>query len=37
MVDELMTVTILPGKRGRKAGGIYFDPESVRVEWRVPD
>jgi len=36
VVDDLLTVTILPGKRGRKAGGIYFDPESVRLEWRTP-
>ncbi|MBO0822424.1 MAG: recombinase family protein [Actinobacteria bacterium] len=34
VVDMLVTVTILPGKRGRKAGGIYFDPETVRITWR---
>ena len=28
-IDALMTVTILPTRRGR-----VFDPESVRIEWR---
>lgn len=33
VVATLVDVTILPGKRGRKAGGIYFDPESVTIEF----
>lgn len=32
VIDTLMTVTILPGARGRKPGGGYFDPDSVRVD-----
>jgi hypothetical protein len=35
VVDELMDVTILPGKRGRKTGGIYFDPETVHIDWKI--
>jgi DNA invertase Pin-like site-specific DNA recombinase len=31
VVDGLATVTLLPGKRGRGS----FDPETVRVEWKV--
>lgn len=34
VVDSLVSVTILPGKRGRKPGGIYFDPETVDIQWR---
>lgn len=29
-----LRVTVLPGKRGRKPSGIYFDKETVRVEFR---
>lgn len=42
IVDALMTVTILPARRGRPAGfrpGVtktYFNPEAVRVEWKQP-
>lgn len=36
VVDALVKVTILPGRRGRKVGGHYFDPASVRIEWRAP-
>jgi site-specific DNA recombinase len=36
VVDALVTVTILPGRRGRKVGGHYFDPASVRIEWKAP-
>jgi hypothetical protein len=36
VVDTLMTVTILPGMRGRKAGGVYFDPGTVQREWKSP-
>lgn len=35
VVDMLVTVTILPGKRGRKPNGAYFDPESVRITWKA--
>lgn len=31
---DLMQVTILPVRPGRKPGGAYFDPESVAIEWR---
>jgi site-specific DNA recombinase len=34
VVDTLMTVTLLPAPRGRRPGGSYFDPESVRIKWR---
>jgi DNA invertase Pin-like site-specific DNA recombinase len=34
VVDLLMTVRILPGKAGRKAHGIYFDPHSVEIKWK---
>ena len=42
IVDALMTVTILPARRGRPAGfrpGVtktYFNPDAVRVEWKQP-
>ncbi|MFK0154605.1 recombinase family protein [Streptomyces sp. NPDC090493] len=46
IVDALMTVTILPSRRGRPAGyqvpkdgaptASYFRPESVRIEWKHP-
>ncbi|MEV7092851.1 recombinase family protein [Amycolatopsis sp. NPDC051045] len=31
--ETLATVTILKATRGRKAGGGYFDPKSVRIDW----
>lgn len=34
VVDTLMVVTLLPAPRGRRPGGGYFDPDSVRIEWR---
>jgi site-specific DNA recombinase len=34
VVDTLMVVTLLPAPRGRRPGGGYFDPTSIRVEWR---
>jgi site-specific DNA recombinase len=34
IIDLLMTVTVLPAPRGRRPGGGYFDPESVRVDWK---
>ncbi len=34
ILATLVTVTILPGRRGRpKAGAPAFDPESVRIDW----
>jgi hypothetical protein len=30
IIDALVTVTLLPGKRGVKG----FDPDSVRIEWK---
>ncbi|MET8510464.1 recombinase family protein [Streptomyces sp. NPDC005077] len=34
VVAYLMTVTILPSKKGRQPGGGYWDPNSVRIEWK---
>ena len=34
VIDTLMTVTVLPSARGRKPGGGYFDPSSIRIEWK---
>lgn len=42
IVDALMTVTVLPARRGRPAGfqpGVsktYFNPEAVRIDWKHP-
>lgn len=42
ILDALMTVTILPAKRGRPAGfqpGVtktYFNPNAVHIEWKHP-
>lgn len=42
ILDALMTVTVLPARRGRPQGfqpGVtktYFDPSAVRVEWKQP-
>ena len=35
IIDGLMTVTVLKAPRGRQPGGGYFNPEFVRVEWKV--
>ncbi len=35
VIDALMTVTLLPAPRGRRSGGHYFEPESVRIEWKA--
>lgn len=35
IVDLLVEVTIMPAATGRKPGGHYFDPESVRIEWKA--
>ena len=38
VIRRLMTITLLPSRRGRppgwRPGEPYFDPESIRVEWR---
>jgi site-specific DNA recombinase len=34
VVDALMVVTLLPAPRGRRSGGHYFSPESVRIDWK---
>lgn len=34
VVRALMMITILPTRPGRKPGGLYFDPASVRIDWR---
>lgn len=34
VIDCLMTVTLLPAPRGRRPGGHYFDPTSIRIDWR---
>lgn len=45
IIDALMTVTLLPARRGRPKGykpdpagkrGTYFDEESVDVDWKTP-
>lgn len=34
VIDALMTVTILPAGRGRQAGGGYFDPTKIQIDWK---
>lgn len=34
-IDWAMTVTVLPAKVGRQPGGAYWDPDAVRIEWKV--
>lgn len=34
VVDYLVTVVVLPARRGRLPGGGYWDPEAVRLEWK---
>jgi hypothetical protein len=34
ILDALMTVTILPTRHGRGPDGSYFDPASVRIDWK---
>ncbi len=34
VIDVLMTVTLLPAPRGRRPGGYYFEPASVKIEWK---
>jgi site-specific DNA recombinase len=36
VIDALMTVTLLPdGGRGRRPGGVYFDPNYIDIEWKA--
>ena len=37
LISALMIFTVLPAPRGRKPGGAYFDPSSVRIDWKTPD
>ena len=34
VIDHLMTVVVLPARRGRLPGGGYWDPDSVRIDWK---
>lgn len=34
VISYLMTVTLLPARKGRQKGGGYWDAESVCVEWK---
>jgi site-specific DNA recombinase len=34
IVGVLMDVRLMPARQGRQPGGGYFDPASVRIEWR---
>lgn len=42
IIDAIMTVIVLPSRRGRPrgfkpgSGQAYFDPSAVRIEWREP-
>ncbi|OBA60151.1 recombinase [Mycobacterium sp. 1100029.7] len=35
IIDTLMTVTVLPGARGRRTGGAYFDPNTIEIDWKT--
>lgn len=35
VIETLMTVTLVKAPRGRQPGGGYFDPDSVRIEWKT--
>jgi site-specific DNA recombinase len=35
IIQDLMTVTVLPSARGRKPGGDYFDPTSIKIAWKA--
>jgi site-specific DNA recombinase len=37
VVNALMTVTVLKAPRGRQPGGEYFNPQYVRIEWKVAE
>lgn len=34
VIDYLMTVTVHPARRGRLPGGVYFDTESIQIDWK---
>ena len=34
VISAMMSVVVLPATRGRKPGGAYFDPDSVRIDWK---
>lgn len=34
VVDYLMTVRVMPAKRGRLPGGQYWDASTVRIDWK---
>lgn len=34
IVESLVTVKIMPGKPGKQSNGKYFDPDSVRIDWK---
>lgn len=34
VIDFLVTVVVLPARRGRIPGGGYWDPEAVRFDWK---
>ncbi|MFE5895816.1 recombinase family protein [Streptomyces sp. NPDC056488] len=34
VIDFLMTVVVLPARRGRMPGGKYWDPDAVRIDWK---
>lgn len=36
IVRLLVDVTLLPGIGGRRPGGSYFDPQTVRITWKKP-
>jgi site-specific DNA recombinase len=35
LLSALLDVTVLPARRGQRVGGLYFDPDYVRVEWKA--
>ena len=35
IVAAMVDVTVLPSAPGQRKGGIYFDPETVRIDWKV--
>jgi site-specific DNA recombinase len=37
VLAELLVVTVLPSRPGRKRGGEYFDPDTIKIEWRADE
>lgn len=35
IVDMLLTVRVLPAPKGRRANGVYFDPSSIEMTWKM--